>query len=155
MDRSVIYGDQVGAIQWRSLDGADRGGPPAGLLEPKCAGEISTEQESPRKGGDPLGVRESWVRTRNMIHRYAVNRKASKEIQNSSGKGLRDQSMARIRDKMKQLWEDLNKRLREGNREEKDGVIGVSQLGDPPDHGGDPETGRQEIIVFQISDQVT
>lgn len=113
-----------------------RVGSPAGFTEERSTRD-HVEREGNRIGGeDPLGLKESWLKMRESLCRHATREKVSKENHFCLEKDQREQSMERIRDKLKQLREDLNTRLRERDREIKERVIGESQLADPPDEGG-------------------
>lgn len=140
-----IHGAPVVATLRRSPARSNRIGQPADPLDSKCDGEHRIADWDRISGEDPLGLRESRLKTRNVMRMYAMRRKECKPNLSKSGEGQWNLGLVMIRDKMGQMREDLDVRLRAEDPGRKEKIIGESRLVNPPDEGGGPDLNQEDL----------
>lgn len=99
---------------------------------------------------DPLGLRDSWIKARSAIKKYAEGRKAIKKIrQNTTGnhESLPDPGLERIKDKIEQMRKDLGSIGSDGNFGPMEGKDGEPKKKDLPDRGRDWDRSHDKVGI--------
>lgn len=97
---SEISGVAVGATPGRSPGILDPAGESTGSVVQKCVSEIGKSDWSLGTRKDLIGLSNSWIKTRERVHRYTEKRKSSKGDLQIDGKGQQELDLAKIREKI-------------------------------------------------------
>lgn len=143
---SVISGTPVGEILRRSSARSDPTDLTAdSIFDPKDGRGIRESDWGSQAQEEPLGLRDSWIKRRTTVRRYAESKKSSMKYRQGIG-GNHDHpsgiGLGRIRDKVRQMRDDLGRMLREGDQALIPDDVDKSHLADPPKKGGGSMHGR-------------